>query len=139
MYDDNDPPRGTERVLLVEDDTLLRTIAMRALVVFGYQVTAAKDGLEALQTLLREPRGFDIVVSDVVMPRMSGLTLHREVRSRGLDIPILLTSAYTAEDVRGLANLDPSAGFIPKPWSVAQLAVAVRATLDGDTADRAGS
>ena len=140
LYDETwieaEPPHGTECILLVEDDTLLRTIATRALGTFGYDVTAAVDGIEALQLLLRDPRRFDIVVSDVVMPRMSGLTLHREVRALGLDIPILLTSAYTAEDVRGLADLDPSAGFIQKPWSVAQLATAVRNILDGDPAGR---
>jgi len=121
---------GTERILLVEDEEGLRRVATRALERLGYRVTTATDGLEALQ-LLRSGAEVDLVVTDVVMPRLSGPALYRAVREEGRRVRFLFTSGYGGHD---FAPGDPAASEVPlleKPWTLDDLTARVREVLDG--------
>src|SRR3546814_1329476 len=74
--------RGSETILVVEDDDDLRTLALRILEGDGYQVLTAPDGVTALEVVAEHPNGIDLVLSDVVMPNMLGSELARQLRDR---------------------------------------------------------
>ena len=124
------PPKdvwGTGRLLIVEDEPMVRAVAERALVRQGYTVETACDGEEAL-ALFAEGKSYDLVVSDVVMPNMDGPAMARELRKQRPDMRILFMSGYAEEQLRESINLDKIA-FLPKPFSVQQIAEAVRDAL----------
>ena len=124
------PPKdvwGTGRLLIVEDEPMVRAVAERALVRQGYTVETACDGEEAM-ALFAEGKSYDLVVSDVVMPNMDGPAMARELRKQRPDMRILFMSGYAEEQLRQSINLDKVA-FLPKPFSVQQIAEAVRDAL----------
>ncbi|MBT0667512.1 response regulator [Novosphingobium profundi] len=114
---------GGGRVLLVEDEVTVRIIAERALLRQGYEVTCAQDGEDGLaivEDVVAAGGGFDLVVSDVVMPGLDGPGMARAIRGIVPGLPVLFMSGYAEEQLRkeiGLAN----AWFMPKPFSVQQL------------------
>ncbi len=118
---------GSGRILIVEDEDMVRAVAERALVRQGYVVETAGDGEEALE-LFAEGKRYDLVVSDVVMPNMDGPTMARELRSRYGDIRLLFMSGYAEEQLRQTISLD-NVSFLPKPFSVQQIAEAVHDVL----------
>lgn len=115
---------GTGNILLVEDEDMVRAVAERALTRNGYTVTTASNGEEAL-AILNDRSDFDLLVSDVVMPVMDGPTLVRTARETHPGLPILFMSGYAEEQLRKMIDLDRIA-FLPKPFSVQQLAEGVR-------------
>jgi two-component system cell cycle sensor histidine kinase/response regulator CckA len=124
------PPGGTERVLLVEDDTTLRRIATRALERGGYRVTAVANGRDALRAIERLDAPPDLVMSDVVMPQMGGPELLRALHARGLEPKVLFTSGYQAADASARRQVDAEHPFIAKPWHIHDLLRLVRQVLD---------
>ena len=118
---------GTGTILLVEDEPMVRTVAERALTRHGYQVLTANNGEEALEII---ERGAEIalLVSDVVMPLMDGPTMVREARKTHPDLPILFMSGYAEEQLRKSIDI-ANVAFLPKPFSVQELAEAVRKAL----------
>jgi two-component system cell cycle sensor histidine kinase/response regulator CckA len=122
---------GSAVILLVEDEEAVRRGGKRMLETRGYTVHEAGSGVEALSILEELDGKVDIVVSDVVMPEMDGPTLLRELRKTYPDMKFIFVSGY-AEDAFA-RNLPPEAkfGFLPKPFSLKQLAVVVKETLDG--------
>lgn len=122
---------GGGRVLLVEDEVTVRIIAERALVRQGYEVTCAEDGEDGLaifENVMKAGGGFDLVVSDVVMPSLDGPGMARAMRRIVPGLPVLFMSGYAEEQLRkeiGLAN----AWFMPKPFSVQQLSEKVGEVL----------
>jgi signal transduction histidine kinase/ActR/RegA family two-component response regulator len=120
-------PRGSERVLVVEDNPQIRKIAMRIVGALGYKVEEAADAEGALGVLQRIP--CDLVFSDVVLPGMNGIALAGEIRRRHPGLPVLLTSGFSSKiaagDLRALG-----ADFIAKPYRQAALAAALRGALD---------
>ena len=123
---------GTATVLLVEDEDAVRMGGVRALTSRGYTVHEASSGVEALELLEELDGKVDIVVSDVVMPEMDGPTLLTELRKTYPDIKFIFVSGY-AEDAFA-KNLPEGAkfGFLPKPFSLKQLATTVKEMLDDD-------
>jgi two-component system, cell cycle sensor histidine kinase and response regulator CckA len=121
---------GSAVILLVEDEEAVRRGGKRMLETRGYTVHEAGSGVEALDIMEELEGKVDIVVSDVVMPEMDGPTLLRELRKKYPDMKFIFVSGY-AEDAFA-RNLPPEAkfGFLPKPFSLKQLAVAVKETLD---------
>ena len=122
---------GTGHILLVEDEDMVRAVAERALTRQGYTVVTASEGEEALGLLAEQvdkEEQFDMIVSDVVMPNMDGPTMARHVRKDYPDLPILFMSGYAEEQLRKSIDLD-KVNFLPKPFSVAQIAEAVGETL----------
>ncbi|MEQ1944498.1 ATP-binding protein [Mesorhizobium sp. VNQ89] len=123
---------GSATVLLVEDEDAVRMGGMRALTSRGYTVHEASSGVEALEIYNELGGKVDIVVSDVVMPEMDGPTLLGELRKIQPDIKFVFVSGY-AEDAFA-KNLPPEAkfGFLPKPFSLKQLATVVKEVLEAD-------
>ena len=118
---------GSGRILVVEDEDMVRAVAERALVRQGYVVETACDGEEAL-ALFADGRRYDLVVSDVVMPNMDGPTMARNLRGQFGDIRLLFMSGYAEEQLRETISLD-NVSFLPKPFSVQQIAEAVHDAL----------
>jgi two-component system, cell cycle sensor histidine kinase and response regulator CckA len=114
---------GSGRILIVEDEDMVRAVAERALVRQGYVVETASDGEEAL-ALFADGKRYDLVVSDVVMPNMDGPTMARNLRGQFGDIRLLFMSGYAEEQLRETISLD-NVSFLPKPFSVQQIAEAV--------------
>jgi two-component system, cell cycle sensor histidine kinase and response regulator CckA len=114
---------GSGRLLVVEDEDMVRAVAERALVRQGYVVETASDGEEAL-ALFADGKRYDLIVSDVVMPNLDGPSMARQLREKYGDITILFMSGYAEEQLRESINLD-NVFFLPKPFSVQQIAEAV--------------
>ena len=120
---------GRGRVLLVEDEDAVRSFAVEALRRQGYEVIEASCGTEALEVMAQIGGKVDIVVSDVIMPEMDGPTMLRELRKTDPDIKIIFVSGYPDDAFKN--NLEPDAkfAFLPKPFSLAQLASKVKDEL----------
>jgi PAS domain S-box-containing protein len=123
------PVGGNERILVVDDEDGVRRSAVRVLSRFGYAVEEAEDAEGAL-AITGKVAPFDLVLSDVVMPRMSGMALYRELRRRDSSVRVLLMSGHTAEDLDALDEPDAGVTFLHKPWSVTDLLRRVREVLD---------
>ena len=124
---------GTETILVVEDDDQLRRSAKRILEDAGYQVVTAADGQEALDVLRHQGPSIDLVLSDLVMPRLGGRALYDALRREGRTARFLFASGYSDPDRRGGARLDPALPFLHKPWTANDLLLRIRAVLDEDS------
>lgn len=122
---------GSGTILLVEDEDAVRVFSARALRNKGYQVLEAKNGEAAMQQLSGSGPRVDLLITDVVMPQMDGPTLARTVRQIRPDLKVIFISGY-AED-RFKDELDDStiAHFLPKPFSLKQLAAKVKEVMKG--------
>ena len=123
---------GSATVLLVEDEDAVRMGGMRALTSRGYTVHEASSGVEALEIFESLGGKVDIVVSDVVMPEMDGPTLLGELRKRQADIKFIFVSGYAEDAFARNLPADAKFGFLPKPFSLKQLATIVKDVLEGD-------
>lgn len=117
---------GTGRVLLVEDEDSVRSFAVRALELRGYTVTAASSGQEAIEIVGENPEAIDLVVSDVVMPEMTGPEMMREVRKLRPEIGFIFISGYAEDAFREEMMDDEQFHFLAKPFSLKDLAVKVK-------------
>jgi two-component system cell cycle sensor histidine kinase/response regulator CckA len=125
---------GSATVLLVEDEDAVRMGNVRALSSRGYTVHEASSGVEALE-IFRELDGkVDIVVSDVVMPEMDGPTLLIELRKLRPDIRFVFVSGYAEDAFAKSLPAEAKFGFLPKPFSLKQLATTVKDMLERDSA-----
>jgi len=123
--------RGTETVLLVEDDVPLRSVMARVLHLHGYTVLDAAHGDDALAMVRASHCGVDLLLTDVVMPDTGGDALAARVRGLCPRIKVLFVSGYTGDALVREALASPGVHFLQKPFSPADLANKVRATLDG--------
>jgi CheY-like chemotaxis protein len=121
---------GDERILLVEDDPKVRAIAARALRGYGYLVTEAAHGEEALRLLAGHVEDIDMLITDVVMPQMGGRELAERMIAERAGLKVLYTSGYTQDGIVHHGVLDPGLAFLPKPYDPSALARKVRAVLD---------
>jgi two-component system cell cycle sensor histidine kinase/response regulator CckA len=122
---------GSAVVLLVEDEEAVRRGGKRMLEARGYEVHEAGTGVEALEVLHELEGRVDIVVSDVVMPEMDGPTLLTELRKDHPDMKFIFVSGYAEDAFAKNLPADAKFGFLAKPFSLKQLATAVREMLDG--------
>ena len=120
---------GTEAILLVEDNAAVAMVARRVLLRSGYQVFAASSGAEALE-IVGKGAIIDLVVTDVVMPEMSGPELASRLAAGGLQAPVVFMSGYAENTVLRREELPPGAVYLEKPWTPSSLASAVRQALD---------
>ena len=126
-------PPGTERVLLVEDEPTVLNLSEKILKRLGYRVTAVGDSRLALELAATD---FDLVITDVVMPRMDGPDMVREIRKVHPSIPVLYVSGYQPKGEMTAALQEPRTSLLAKPFSWASLAHAARAALDPVKDDR---
>jgi CheY-like chemotaxis protein len=123
-------PRGTETILIVEDEQSLLNLTGRILQSAGYTVLEAASGAEALRIVATHPDRIHLVLTDVVMPGMGGRELASRLADANPDIRVVFTSGYTDDDVlRQGVRKDPSR-FISKPYTAATLNREVRNLLD---------
>ncbi|MCA3574008.1 MAG: response regulator [Aestuariivirga sp.] len=122
---------GKERILLVEDEDAVRAFALRALTSRGYTVVEADSGESAIEKITADEKGFDLIISDVVMPEVDGPTLLRELRKRGIETKFVFVSGYPGEqfeqDLEGFTGYS----FMPKPFSLKQLVEKVKEAIEG--------
>jgi two-component system cell cycle sensor histidine kinase/response regulator CckA len=120
---------GTGRVLLVEDEDVVRSFAVRALRSRGYEVLEAATGAEALEVMQANQGRIDIVVSDVVMPEMDGPTLLKALRRKKPDLKIIFVSGYPNDAFKASLGENEQFAFLPKPFSLPELAAKVKEEL----------
>jgi two-component system, cell cycle sensor histidine kinase and response regulator CckA len=122
--------RGSETILLVEDEDAVRSVAARVLGNQGYTVVQAANGEEALGRLDDLEGRIDLILTDVVMPDMGGLELAGRVRERRPDLKVLYMSGY-AEGDKLQPKMNSEHSFLQKPFSAESLMLKVREVLDG--------
>jgi CheY-like chemotaxis protein len=122
---------GQETVLVVEDQAVVRRYAAAALRTFGYQVIEAENADEALLVCERESERIDLVLTDVVMPGLSGRELADRLKQRRPGIKVMFMSGYTDDAIVHRGALEEEAQFIQKPFGPDQLAIKVREMLVG--------
>jgi len=120
---------GSERLLVVEDDALVRGVTVRVLRSAGYQVVAAAGGAEALELAGQSERP-GLVVTDVVMPGLGGREVAEALRTRWPGLPVLYVSGYTRETIGARELSVPRTAFLPKPFTPEGLLEQVRHMLD---------
>jgi two-component system cell cycle sensor histidine kinase/response regulator CckA len=126
-----DPLQGDETILLVEDEDTVRRTVSKILAMYGYEVLEAQNGRSALQLceLYRKP--IDLLLTDVVMPEMSGRELANRLASQHPEMKVLYMSGYTDDVIVHHGVLDQGTEFIQKPFTPDVLARRVRDVLDG--------
>jgi len=126
---EDDLPRGTERILVVDDETFQTDLASRILGGLGYRVTAVNSSQEALDLFLKDPSAFDLVISDMTMPRMTGDVLISRLRNARADIPVLLCTGYSERATNERMEEWGIQAFAIKPLSRREMAEKVREAL----------
>ncbi len=131
-------PKGSETVLLVEDEDAVRTLAKLVLQSHGYNVLEARDGREAIGIAQQHGDRVHMLVTDLVMPRMSGRQLADVLTRLRPNLRILFMSGYTDEAIVRQGALDPGVAFLQKPFSPIALARKVREVLDSQPSPSLG-
>jgi two-component system, cell cycle sensor histidine kinase and response regulator CckA len=126
---------GAGTVLLVEDEDPVRLFSTRALRNKGYKVIEAKSGEAALEIIHRADEQIDLLITDVVMPKMDGPGLIRLVRETHPDMKVIFISGYTEDSFRKRLDTDAEIHFLPKPFSLKQLASKVKEVMSEAAAD----
>jgi two-component system, cell cycle sensor histidine kinase and response regulator CckA len=126
----SDAPRGTETILLVEDDRMVRDLVRQVLVRLGYRVIVAESGMAALARCRRDDTRIDLLITDVVMAGMSGPDLCARIESIVPGIGVLYISGYTGETVHRLGLAEEGVAFLQKPFTPQVLAEKTREVLD---------
>jgi PAS domain S-box-containing protein len=126
--------RGNETVLVVEDEDGVRALTCRVLQTYGYTVLEAENGGEALLIAEQHPAPIHILLTDVVLPRMSGRKLAERLVRTQSDLRVLYMSGYTDGSIFNHGALDPGTAFIPKPFTPEALAQKLREVLDSPAA-----
>jgi PAS domain S-box-containing protein len=123
-------PQGRETVLLVEDDEAARELWREMLDTLGYRTIVASNGAEALELASAHAGRVDLLLSDVVMPRLGGRELAARLRERRPELPVIFMSGYTADTILRQGISEAGGPFLQKPFSAQQLARKLRETLD---------
>jgi two-component system cell cycle sensor histidine kinase/response regulator CckA len=126
------PSRGSETVLLVEDENSVRELVRDTLISRGYKVIDAGDGTTGMQLSEAYSGNIDILVTDVVMPGMSGRELAQRVAAARPSIKVLYLSGYTEDAIIHEGALDPGTAFLQKPFTLHGLARKVHEVLHGE-------
>jgi CheY-like chemotaxis protein len=119
---------GTETILVVEDDALVRNYVVAQLASLGYRTLSAASGAEAL-ALVDQGAEFDLLFTDVIMPGMNGRQLVQELTRRRSPLRVLYTSGYTQHVIVTHGRLDPGVALLAKPYRKADLAQKIREVL----------
>ena len=128
---ESSPARGTETVLLVEDEPAVRHMTQTALAGYGYTVLTAANAEDALRILTAKRGGIDLLLTDVVMAGMSGPQLAERVRLEYPAVAVVFMSGYTSDAVLRQGIETGEANFVQKPFSTTALAAKLRHVLDG--------
>jgi CheY-like chemotaxis protein len=123
-------PRGAERILLVDDEEAVVETVKQILDRLGYRVVPRTSSLEALETFRKDPEGFDLVITDLTMPRMTGVEFTKELKRLRPDIPIILCTGYSElmgeEEAKAMGIRE----FFKKPIRAQKMLEKIRHVLD---------
>ena len=129
------PRGGGETILLIEDEEALRRAGKRVLERYGYSVLTGVDGEDGVRVFRDNQKAVSLIITDVVMPKMSGPELYDLIRKDTQSVRFIYTSGYSAHDVSSIVPIDPTVPFVSKPWALSALVALVREVLDqGPTA-----
>jgi PAS domain S-box-containing protein len=123
-------PRGHERILLVDDEEAIIDLGQRMLEHLGYRVTTRSTGASAFKLLLQNPWRFDLVITDMTMPKMTGEELAKKLLKLRRDLPIILCTGFSAQISKERARAIGIGEFLMKPIVIGELARTVRRVLD---------
>ncbi len=126
----DDLPRGNERVLFVDDESMLADLGRMLLETLGYKATATTSAAEAVELFRRNPDGYDLIITDQAMPEMSGAQLAKEMMHIRADIPIILCTGFSESMNADLARELGIKAFTLKPIEQGTLARTIREVLD---------
>jgi len=121
---------GKETILFVDDEKALRRVGQRVLESHGYSVVTASDGLDALDKIHSGQTGFDLIITDLMMPNMNGVDFCTAMEQEGMTIPVVLASGHSDRDIQTQMAGRESITFLRKPWAVQEMLAAVRKALD---------
>lgn len=121
---------GTETILVVEDEPMVRDVARATLERQGYQVVTAANGIEGLRVVAERGDAIDLVVTDIVMPQMGGWEMAERLHETHPALKVLFTSGYNEEIANAGGRVDAGVAFLPKPYLPAALTLRVRQVLD---------
>ena len=124
-------PRGTETVLVVEDEDGVRRLACRVLKQQGYTILEARTGRDAYLMCQKREKPVDLVITDVIMPNMGGVEFVEKLREIWTDFKVLFMSGYTANAIVHRGELDVHTPYLQKPFHPVAFAMEVRRVLDG--------
>jgi two-component system cell cycle sensor histidine kinase/response regulator CckA len=124
-------PRGTERILFVDDEPALVEIGQQLLQLLGYQVTTRTSSSQALELLQQNPAAFDLLITDYTMPVMTGTQLAESALKANPRLPVILMSGLEAVNIEAEVKLSGIKGFICKPIVIKEIAALIRDLLDG--------
>lgn len=124
-------PKGDETILLIDDEPGLVEAGALMLELLGYTVVAVTDALDALHAFRLKPQGFDLVIMDMLMPRMTGVELAGELQKIRPDIPVILCTGMLDADEEEIAGLNGFREVLSKPVFLRDMALSVRRVLDG--------
>jgi hypothetical protein len=124
---------GTETLLVAEDDEEVRSLTKMVLEELGYEVIAAGDGEDAVNKFMKNKDDIDMLLLDVIMPRMNGKEAYDEILKVAPNIKALFLSGYTKDIINKKGILEEGLNFISKPLSPVELSKKVRDVLDGST------
>lgn len=127
---------GDETILLVEDEEIVRRLAKKILETCGYTVIEAMDGAEAVEICRQTDRNIDLLLTDVVMPKMSGRQLVQELAGIRPELTVLFMSGYTDDSIVRHGVIESGENFIQKPFTFNALAGKIRVMLDQEETDR---
>ena len=125
-----DQPASGISVLLVEDDESVSPVAETMLEMLGYTVIKVSNGVEALERYQRNAADIDLVITDIVMPLMDGYKLFRELKRLAPGLPVFISSGLSEIDITARISFDEMAGFIKKPYTLAQLQQALKSVTE---------
>src|SRR5438445_9163700 len=123
-------PGGTEAILLVEDDQTMRLAAQQLLSKVGYRVVTAVDGQQGLDAFRAHRADLQLVISDVVMSKLSGFDMYEVMRAESRGLRVLFMSGFPAPNFRKTVGDDPGVAFVTKPWTASELLAQVRRLLE---------
>lgn len=123
-------PTGTETILVVEDEDAIRALTMRMLKPLGYTLLEARDGIEALKICQQPDSKIDLVLCDMMMPKMSGKEFAKALFALPNPPKILFVSGYSSDETLQGKTIGREIPYIAKPYTREQLAVKIRAVLD---------
>ncbi len=129
---DAPPPMGTEKILVVDDEKFIATMVQEMLTFLGYDAVCLNQSLDALALFREKPGDFDLVITDMTMPGMTGDVLATEILTVRPDIPIILCTGYSERISKEKAEAMGIRSFLEKPIRMKVLADAVRRVLDDD-------
>ena len=124
------PPRGTETVLVVEDDPQLRQLTRKLLEYHGYRVLAAESADAALALAAGEAQAIDLLLTDIVLPDVNGVELARRLQEKRPAMRVMFTSGYTGRSLEASGVLAHPDAFVEKPFTADDLARQVRLVLE---------